>query len=248
MRTHHDRGPADLSVAGHGRHGDAGRRRRERQQGRQGTLSAHRLSGGIGAPGHHLDGVAAPAELRPAARALRAVGGWHAARLDRDHCWAAASRWLPPCRRPIRASACSFASTCRRMPTSATKTLTVKARGRGQQYHPAAHHQPRQGVAGEADDDAAIAVAARHPEIELRLYARDQERQRPQSHREPCRDRAAQFRDLVHRGLWHPGTVLGADRCRRLQGREAQGAAAVLGRCRQLPDRGDGERRPTRPP
>ena len=44
----------------------------------------------------------------------------------------------------------------------ATQTLTVKAEGRGQQCEPAAHHQPRQGTAGQARGHAAAAVAARH--------------------------------------------------------------------------------------
>ena len=184
----------------------------------------------------------APAELRPSAGALRAVGRWRAGGLDRD----AARRRPAGGRRdagdrPERQPAAAPRRAGRRGPRH--QDPDRQGGRRGQQSDAADHRQPRQGAAGKAGPDAAAAVAARHPEIELRLYDRRQERLRPQSHGEPRRQGAAEFRNLVHRGLWQPGTVLGADRCRRFQGREAQGAAAIFGRCRQFPGRGHGQRR-----
>ena len=50
----------------------------------KGPVPADRLSGRHGAPGHHLYGQPAAAELRAAARAARALGRRRAAGLDRD--------------------------------------------------------------------------------------------------------------------------------------------------------------------
>ena len=173
------------------------------------------------------------------------IGGRHAGRLDRDAARrrAAGRRRDAGDRSERRPAAAPRRAGQRRI--SPTQTLTVKAAaGEGNNVSLPITINLAKELPAKLDDHAAAALAARHAEIELRLHARHQERQRAQSHREPRRDRAAQFRDLVHRGLWHPGTVLGADRCRRLEGREAQGAAAVLGRCRHVPDPGDGDRPP----
>ena len=185
-------------------------------------------------PGTTSTVSAAPAELRPRRPSDSRSRSTARRPAGPRRCSAAASRSPPRCRRPTRASPCSFASTCRPTPISASQTLTVKAEGRGQPGQPAAHHHPRQGAAGQARGHAAAALAARHPEVELRLYPHHQERQRAQSDRQLRRDRAAQFRDLVHRSLRHPGTLLDADRRRPLQGHQAQGAAAEHDRCRDI--------------
>src|SRR5258708_34405293 len=65
----------------------------------------------------------------------------------------------------------------------------------------------RQGVAGKTYSDVETSVASWQPEIELRVYVEHQERQRPQFGRELCRRSAIEFRNLVHRGLWQPGTL-----------------------------------------
>ena len=61
-------------------------------------------------------------------RSAGAVGNGRAA-AGRRRSWAAASRSPRRCRRPNPASRCSCGSTCRRMPTIGTQTLTVTAKG-----------------------------------------------------------------------------------------------------------------------
>ena len=84
---------------------------------------------------------------------------------------------------------------------------------------------------------------ARHLEVELRVSAQHQERQRQEAYGEPLRAGAAELRRLVHRAIWHPGAQRGADRRRPEQGREAQGDPAEYGRSRRLQGHGAGCRR-----
>ena len=81
-----------------------------------------------------------------------------------------------------------------------------------------------QGFAGQADAHAATSRIARHLEIELRVSARHQERQRQEADREPVGAGAAEFRCHVHRAIRQPGAQRRAGRCRPDQGRQAQGA------------------------
>ena len=78
-----------------------------------------------------------------------------------------------------------------------------QGRRAGQSGQPAGRGDAGEGIAGQARGRGDAAVAARHAEVELRLFAQDQERLRPQPHRQLRRQRAAQLRDLVHRGLRH---------------------------------------------
>ena len=87
---------------------------------------------------------------------------------------------------------------------------------------------------------AQLAVAARHREVELRIPDGRQERQRPQSRRQPRRPGAEEFRDELHRAVRQPGIVLDADRRRPVQDREAQGAAAEHHRRQPLSGVGQG--------
>ena len=79
-----------------------------------------------------------------------------------------------------------------------TETLTVTAAGGSTNAHAADRGHARQGSAGQADADAATSRTARHLEVELRVSARHQERQRQEAHREPVGADAAEFRRLVH--------------------------------------------------
>lgn len=105
------------------------------------------------------------------------------------------------------------------------QTLTVEAKGPGNQTS-----LPIQ-VALAKELPAKLTVksqlpAARQPEIQLRIHAVDQERLRAQPERQLLGAGARKFRNLVHGGLWQPGALLDSDRCRPVQGRQAQGAAA----------------------
>ena len=84
-----------------------------------------------------------------------------------------------------------------------THTLTVSADGATVTCRAAGGGDARQGIAGQAHAAAAIAGTARLLALELRIHADHQERQRQEAAGQPCRRRAAQFRHLVHRGLWH---------------------------------------------
>ena len=107
-----------------------------------------------------------------------------------------------------------------------TQTLTVNAQGANSSIEPSDRGDARQGTARQAQGRYRAAGAARHLEVELRISAHDQERRRPQSDRQLRRQRAEEFRDLVHRSLRQPGTVVGRDRGRQVQGRETQGPSA----------------------
>ena len=197
-------------------------------------------------PGHHLDRQPAPAELRSAARAARALGRRRARRLDRD----------PGRRRPADRGR-HAGDQCQRLARAAAR----RAEGRPDRHHEphghrqGQHHQSRaadrrharQGPAGQAHGDAAASGAARQFQIELRVSALHQERQRQEADRRARRRGAAELRRDLHRAVRQPGAERGSDRCRPVQGRQAEGASAEHGRRRQIqghgPGRGGGRQR-----
>ena len=109
--------------------------------------------------------------------------------------------------------------------------------------HPAGRGHARQGSAGQAHHQAAAAVAARHLEVELRVPAQGQERQRPQSRGRLGGAGAAEFRDELHRAVRQPGADLDPGRGRPVQDRQAQGPAAEHDRRQPLSGFGEGLRR-----
>ena len=123
-----------------------------------------------------------------------------------------------------------------------------RAEGRPDRHHQphgqrqGQRHQPRaadrgdagQGPAGQAHGDAAASGAARQFEIDLRISAQHQERQRQEAHRRARRAGAAELRRHLHRAVRQPGAERGSDRCRPVEGRQAQGHAAEHGRRRQI--------------
>ena len=223
--------------------GSARPARRRDQERRQGPVPADRLSGRHGAARHHLDDQSAAAELRPAARAVRArrypgaPQGWTATLLGGGQPVAAA----------MVATNDSISLQLRLdVPKNApmgTTNLTVTAKGADHRADAADRGHARQGPAGQAHAQAAAAVAARHLEVDLRVPDRRQERQRPQARRRPWPPGAAELRDELHRAIRQPGAERAPARCRPVQERQAQGPAAEHGRRRPLPGLGEGHRR-----
>ncbi len=80
-------------------------------------------------------------------------------------------------------------------------------------------------------------------EIDLRVPARHQERQRQEGGRQPVGAGAAEFRGDLHRAVRQPGAQRAAARSGPVQGREAQGASAQHGRSQQVQGGGQGFRR-----
>ena len=208
-------------------------------QGRQRPLSDERLSRGDGAPGRnvHVNLRLQNYDMAPERLALSVSGvpaGWTATLLGGGQPVAAAM--------PATNSSVSL-SLRLDVPKNApmgTQTLTVAATGNVDEFAAADRRDARQGSAGQADGDAAASRIARQFEVELRISARHQERQRQETHGEPVRPGAGEFRHLVHRAIRHPGTQRGADRRRPDQGREAQSDAAEYRGGRRLQGHGAG--------
>ena len=145
---------------------------------------------------------------------------------------AAASRSRRRCRRPTPACRSSFASTCRRMLAIGTTNLTVNApRAPRPTRHAAGRGHAGDRPAGQAHAHAAAARTARHLEVDLRVPARDQERERQEGPgRASSATGAAEFRRHLHRAVRQPGAQRAPARSRPVEGRQAQGAAAEHGR------------------
>ena len=97
-----------------------------------------------------------------------------------------------------------------------TQTLTVAAQGTTIEFAAADRGDARQGPAGQADADAAASRIARHLEVELRVSARHQERQRQEADGEPVGAGAAEFRRHLHRAIRHARS---STRCRSMPAR-----------------------------
>ncbi len=104
-----------------------------------------------------------------------------------------------------------------------THTLTVSADGAN------AHITLPVAVTLAKDLPAKLALQSQLPELRgaarssFRIYADGQERQRQEASGQSRRRRAAQFRYLVHRGLWLAAVHRDPGRGRQDQGREAEG-------------------------
>ena len=160
-----------------------------------------------------------------------------------SRCSAAASRPAPRWWRPTTATTLQLRLDVPANAAMGTQNLTVIGQGSVHRAEPAGRGHARQGPAGQAYDRAGAAVAARHLEVELRVPAQGQERQRPQSRHRAGGAGAAELRDELHRAIRQPGAVFAPGRGRPVQDRQAQGAAAEHDRRQPLSGLGEGHRR-----
>ena len=164
-------------------------------------------------PGRDLHDQSAAAELRLAARALSlsvsgVPSGWTATLMGGGQPVAAA---MPATNSNV---ALELRLDVPKDRVRRHQTLTVTAAGGSTNASSADCGNARQGSAGQADPDAATSRTARHLEVELRVSAGHQERQRQEADGEPVGAGAAELRLLVHRAVWQPGAQRGPDRCR----------------------------------
>ena len=186
------------------------------------------------ASGHHLDRQSAPAELRAAARAAGAVGRRRAAGLDRDPDRRRSAGRRRRCRRPTPASRSSCGSTCPRKRRSAPPISPSRAKGATTDITLPIAVTMATDLPAKLTLTPQLPGPARQFEIDLRISAQHQERERQEAARRAGRPRAAEFRRHLHRAIRQPGAQRASARSRPVEGRQAQGQAAEHGRRRQV--------------